>query len=141
MGQAGALWWTSGLFALVHFLKPDPAVRVPEVGWLSGFALVPHSFHQFAEPLLFVGGFGTLLTLGLVLGVALRRTGSLWMSIGFHGGLVLAKGVFLKAFGQVAELPPWAGPQLQVGLAPVCALVLAGGALWWLTRPVPAPAR
>ena len=141
MGQAGALWWTSGLFALVHFLKPDPAVRVPEVGWLSGFALVPHSFHQFAEPLLFVGGFGTLLTLGLVLGVALRRTGSLWMSIGFHGGLVLAKGVFLKSFGQVAELPPWAGPQLQVGLAPVCALVLAGGALWWLTRPVPAPAR
>ena len=141
MGQVGALWWTSGLFALVHFLKPDPAVKVSEVGWLSGFALVPHSFHQFAEPLLFLGGFGTLLMLGLVLGVALQRTGSLWMSIGFHGGLVLAKGVFLKSFGQVSEFQPWAGPQLQVGLAPVCVLLLGGWGVWWLTRPGAAPAR
>ena len=134
MGQTGALWWTSGLFAVVHFLKPDPAVKVSEVGWFSGFALVPHSFHQFAEPLLFLGGFGTLLTLGLVLGVALQRTGSLWMSIGFHAGLVLAKGVFLKGFGQVSELQPWVGPQLQVGLAPVCVLLLGGCGVWWLTR-------
>jgi membrane protease YdiL (CAAX protease family) len=135
MGATGALWWTSGLFALVHFLKPDPSVKVLEVGWLSGFELVPHSFHQFAQPLLFLGGFGTLLTLGLVLGVALQRTGSLWMSIGFHAGLVLAKGVFLKSFGLVSEFQPWAGPELQIGLAPVCALFLGGAAVWWVTRP------
>jgi membrane protease YdiL (CAAX protease family) len=135
MGATGALWWTSGLFALVHFLKPDPSVKVLEVGWLSGFELVPHSFHQFAQPLLFLGGFGTLLTLGLVLGVALQRTGSLWMSIGFHAGLVLAKGVFLKSFGLVSEFQPWAGPELQIGLAPVCALLLGGATVWWVTRP------
>ena len=139
MGAAGALWWTSGLFALVHFLKPDPSVRMPEVTWLSGFELVPHSFHQFREPLLFLGGFGTLLVLGLVLGLAAQRTGSLWFSIGFHGGLVLAKGVFLKSFGLVSEIPPWAGPQLQIGLAPVCVLLLSGAAVWWCTRPA-APA-
>jgi len=135
MGAAGSLWWTSGLFALVHFLKPDPSVKVPEVGWFSGFELVPHSFHQFAQPLLFLGGFGTLLTLGLVLGMAAHRTGSLWMSIGFHAGLVLAKGVFLKSFGLVSEFQPWAGPELQIGLAPVCALLLGGCAVWWRTRP------
>lgn len=135
MGPLGALGWTSGLFALVHFLKPDPAVRVGEVTWGSGFALVPHAFHQFREPLLFLGGFGTLLVLGWVLGLAAQRTGSLWMSIGFHGGLVLAKGVFLKAFGQASEIPPWVGPQLQIGLAPVCVLLLSGGVVWAWTRP------
>jgi membrane protease YdiL (CAAX protease family) len=140
-GPVGALWWTSGLFAMVHFLKPDPSVKVPEVGWLSGFALVPHSFHQFADPLLFLGGFGTLLTLGLVLGMALQRTGSLWMSIGFHAGLVFAKGLFLMCFRLVAERQPWAGSQLQVGLAPVLALSLAGWAVWWRTRPDPAVPR
>jgi membrane protease YdiL (CAAX protease family) len=140
MGATGALLWSSGLFALVHFLKPDPSVKVAQVGWLSGFELVPHSFHQFAQPLLFLGGFGTLLTLGLVLGLALRRTGSLWMSIGFHAGLVLAKGVFLKAFGLVSQAQPWAGPELQIGLAPVCALLLGGCAVWWMTRaPVEPP--
>jgi membrane protease YdiL (CAAX protease family) len=137
----GALWLTSGLFALVHFLKPDPSVRVPEVGWLSGFALIPHAFHQFANPLLFLGGFGTLLTLGLVLGVALQRTGSLWMSIGFHAGLVLVKGFFLKSFTLVSEFQPWAGPQLQVGLAPVVSLLLAGCAVLWRTKLRPAGSR
>jgi membrane protease YdiL (CAAX protease family) len=140
MGAAAALWWTSGLFALVHFLKPDPAVKVAEVGWFSGFELLPHSFHQFAKPLLFLGGFGTLLTLGLVLGLALQRTGSLWMGIGFHAGLVLVKGVFLKSFGLVSEFQPWAGPEIQVGLAPVCALLLGGCAVWWRSRPGAAPA-
>jgi membrane protease YdiL (CAAX protease family) len=139
MGPGRALWTASGLFALVHFLKPDPAVRVPVVGWLSGFELVPHSFHQFAKPVLFLGGFGTLLTLGLVLGLAAQRTGSLWMSIGLHAGVVLGKGVFLKSFGLVAEWRPWAGPELQVGLAPVCVLLLAGGAVWRLTLPGPEP--
>jgi len=135
MGAAAALWWTSGLFAVVHFLKPDPAVRVAEVTWSSGFALVPHAFHQFREPLLLLGGFGTLLVLGLVLGLAAQRTGSLWMSIGFHAGLVLVKGVFVKAFGRVSELPPWAGPRLEVGLAPVCVLLLSGALVWVWTRP------
>ena len=135
MGAVGALWWTSGLFAVVHFLKPDPSVQVASVTWTSGFALVPHAFHQFREPLLLLGGFGTLLVLGLVLGLAAQRTGSLWMSVGFHGGLVLVKGVFLKSFGQVAQFPPWVGPQLQVGLAPVCVLLLSGCLLWALSRP------
>jgi membrane protease YdiL (CAAX protease family) len=136
MGRVGARWWSSGLFALVHFLKPDPAAQIPEVRWFSGFELVPHAFHQFAKPLLLLGGFGTLLVLGLVLGMAANRTGSLWMSIGFHAGLVLAKGIFLKSHRLVAEWQPWAGPELQVGLLPVCALLLAGALVWRVT---PAP--
>ncbi len=136
-GRTVALWCTSGLFAMVHFLKPDPAVQVETVRWLSGFELVPHMFHQFAQPLLFLGGFGTLLVLGLVLGLAVQRTGSLWVSIGFHGGLVLVKLLFSKAAERKLEMLPWVGPELQIGLAPVAVLLFAGVVLWVMTKPEP----
>ena len=134
-GREGrALWVTSGLFAAVHFLKPNPSLVVGEVFWWSGFALLPHLFHQFAQPLLLLGGFGTLLVFGLLLGLAARRTGSLWMSIGLHGGLVLVKGLFSKGADRAREWWPWAGPELQVGLLPVLVLLLVLGLVWVLTR-------
>jgi membrane protease YdiL (CAAX protease family) len=135
-GAAGALWASSALFAVVHFLKPDPGLRVVEVHAWSGLALVPHMFHQFANPALLLGGFGTLLLFGLVLGDAARRTGSLWMSIGLHAGLVFVKLVFSKCTDRLGQLPPWLGPELQVGLAPVLVLLLA----WWAVRRLSPPA-
>lgn len=136
-GGRAALWWTSGLFAVVHFLKPDPGVVMGDVRWWSGFELVPHMFHQFARPLLFLGGFGTLLVLGLLLGLAVQRTGSLWMSIGFHAGLVLVKGVFSKGSVRLTESLPWVGPEMQIGLLPVVVLGCAGALVWRLTAPKP----
>lgn len=133
-GGGSALWGTSALFAVVHFLKPDPSLRVDEVHFWSGLALVPHMFHQFASPLLLLGGFGTLLLFGLVLGEAARRTGSLWMSVGLHAGLVFVKLVFSKCSSQRMQLPPWLGPELQVGLAPVLVLLLAGWAVRRMSR-------
>jgi len=133
-GAWAALWWTSGLFAVVHFLKPDPSVKVAAVGWASGFELVPHMFHQFSEPLLLLGGFGTLLVFGLVLGLAAMRTGSLWMSIGLHAGLVFVKALFSRGTERVALKWPWVGPELQIGLAPVLVLFLAGVVVWGVTR-------
>ena len=135
LGFFRALWVNSSLFAVVHFLKPDPLVRVEQVDWFSGFALLPHSFHQFARPALVLGGFGTLLVLGLVLGLAVRRTGSLWMSVGFHAGLVFAKGVFSKGTERVGEALPWMGAELQVGLVPVGVLCMAGVLVGWVGRP------
>lgn len=134
MGTRAALWVTSSLFAVVHFLKPDPSVQVEVVRWSSGFKLIPHSFHQFAEPLLFAGGFCTLLVLGLVLGLAALRTGSLWMSIGLHGGLVLVKGLFSKGTVRCGGSLPWVGPELQIGLFPVLILALAGLGVLLATR-------
>ncbi len=129
-----AMWVTSGLFAAMHFLKPDPAVVVGEVFWWSGFAVLPHLFHQFAQPWLVLGGFGTLLVFGLVLGLAARRTGSLWMSIGLHGGLVLVKGLFSKGAERRSDWWPWSGPELQVGLLPVLVLLGVLGIVWVRTR-------
>jgi membrane protease YdiL (CAAX protease family) len=134
-GRGLAFWGTSALFAAVHFLKPDPSLRVEAVDWASGFALVPRMFYQFSEPLLVLGGFGTLWVFGLVLALAARRTGSLWMSVGIHAGLVFVKLVFGKATERVLERLPWVGPELQIGVWPVLVLLLAGGLVWVATRP------
>jgi membrane protease YdiL (CAAX protease family) len=122
------------LFAAVHFLKPDPSVKVEVVHWTSGLALVPSMFHQFVEPLLLLGGFGTLLVFGLVLGMAAQRTGSLWLSIGLHAGLVFVKLVFAKGAELRAGSLPWVGAQLEVGVWPILTLLLLGACVWAGTR-------
>jgi hypothetical protein len=49
---------------------------------------------------------------------------------------VFVKLVFSKSTVQRMQLPPWLGPELQVGLAPVLVLLL----MWWAVRRlVPAP--
>jgi membrane protease YdiL (CAAX protease family) len=141
LSASRALWVCSALFAIVHFLKPNPAVKIPEVFWYSGWVLVPEMFHQFSKPLLVLGGFGTLLTLGGVLGLAALRTQCLGMSIGLHAGIVFIKLMFTKMSIQQSQSLPWIGPELQVGLIPVGLLLLTGLGVLLTTRPpaIPAP--
>ena len=127
-----ALFFVTALFAVLHFLKPDESFDIAEVTWLSGFALVPHTFHQFAEPATLLAGFTTLFALGWLLGDAALRTRSLWMSIGLHAGVVLVKMSFSALTKRKLLLLPWVGRELQIGLVPVAVLLLAWGAvrLW-----------
>jgi membrane protease YdiL (CAAX protease family) len=132
MRPLAALFSVTALFAILHFLKPDPSFAVRHVTWLSGFEMVPHAFHQFAEPATLLAGFGTLFALGWLLGDATLRTRSLWMSVGLHAGVVFVKMSFSALAKRKAVLLPWIGPEIQIGLVPVAALLLAWGAvrLW-----------
>lgn len=130
MKPGAAIIWTSAIFSAVHFLKPSEDVRIETVSWLSGFALIPHLFHQFAEPLLLLGGFTTIFVLGLMLADVTVRTRSLWMAIGLHAGLVFVKMSFSKLTKREDAHLPWIGEELQIGLVPVAALLLG----WWLAR-------
>jgi membrane protease YdiL (CAAX protease family) len=133
LSARGALFWVTAIFAILHFLKPDDDAVVGTVTWSSGFALLPHTFHQFAEPATLLAGFTTLFVLGWILGDATLRTGALWMSIGFHAGVVFVKMGFSKFTKRQEEFLPWIGPELQIGLVPVGVLILAGIALrLWL---------
>lgn len=129
-----ALMWVTVLFAILHFLKPDEDFKIAQVGWLSGFTLLPHSFHQFAEPMTLLAGFTTLFTLGWVLGYATLRTRSLWMSIGLHAGIVFVKMSFSKLTRREGSALPWVGNELQIGLVPVAVLALGGVFVWLWTR-------
>jgi len=134
-----ALFFVTALFAIVHFLKPDERFDPGPVGWLTGFALVPHSFHQFGDPGKLLAGFTTLFALGWLCGEATLRTRALWMSIGLHAGVVFVKmsSSVLTEFAvrkkyREAYLP-WVGRQFETGLAPVGVLLLAIAAvIVWL---------
>ena len=135
-----ALVWVTSLFSILHFLKPDDDFTIAHVGWLSGFSLLPHTFHQFVEPTTLIAGFTTIFVLGWVLGCATLRTRSLWMGIGLHAGVVFVKMGFAKFTKRDAELLPWVGRELQIGLVPVAVLAFGGVLVWlWLRHEDSAP--
>ena len=135
-----ALVCVTTIFSILHFLKPDEQLPVEHVGWLSGFTLLPRSFHQFAEPMTLLAGFTTIFVLGWVLGYATVRTRSLWMSIGLHAGVVFVKMSFSKFARREAVHLPWIGSEIQIGLVPVAVLAFGGVLVWlWLRYESPAP--
>jgi len=120
------------LFAAVHFLSPT-GMEPPEMHWWSGLALLPETLGQFRQPALLLGGFTTLLAVGLILGYARNRTRSLWMPVGLHGGWILGK-MGLLAVTRHPEAWPWVGPDVLVGLGPLLTLLTVWGIVWWMLR-------
>jgi len=131
MHRYAALFWVTALFAIVHFMKPDDDFQITDVNWLSGFVLIPHTFHQFAEPMTLLAGFTTLFALGWLCGDATLRTRALWMSVGLHAGIVFVK----MSSSVITEFAvrkkyreaylPWVGRNFETGLVPVGVLILA----------------
>jgi membrane protease YdiL (CAAX protease family) len=120
---------SAAIFSIVHFLKaPDQTTST--IRWFSGFVSLSHSFDQFSEPMLVLGGFTTLSVIGIVLAHARLSTRSLWLPIGLHAGWILAS----EAFGKMAQREvvalPWIGKNLQVGLVPLAICLLT----WVLLR-------
>jgi len=137
MNRYGALFFTSALYSILHFLKPDDNALPQTVRWLSGFALIPGAFAQFREPWLVLGGFTTLFCVGWILGWARLQTRSLWLSIGLHAGWILGIMSFSKATRRILKIQetlPWFGGDLTVGLGSVAVVLLTGGLVWMYLR-------
>ncbi|HEX4086421.1 MAG TPA: CPBP family intramembrane glutamic endopeptidase [Chthoniobacteraceae bacterium] len=135
-----ALVTVAVLFAAVHFLKPAGAEIAPaDVHWWSGLAVLPDTLWMFQQPGLLLGGFTTLLLVGLILGYARMRTRSLWMPVGLHAGWIVGeKG--LGALTRHGVAWPWLGPNIPntlVGLAPVLTLVAAWAIVALMLRDLP----
>ena len=119
--------FASALFSMVHLLKPAEE-KIQEVHWYSGFEILPHVFHQFAEPLMVLSKFTTLVILGLMLAHATLRTQSLWLPIGIHAGLIFSKMGFNKVTKRLQETMPWFGSDITIGIGSVLILLF----LWFL---------
>jgi uncharacterized protein len=120
---------SAGIFSIVHFLKaPDQTSAV--VQWNSGFVSLAHSFDQFGEPLLVLGGFATLFVIGVVLAHARLETRSLWLPIGLHAGWILSSSAFAKVARREIVALPWLGKNLLVGLVPLAVCLIS----WVLLR-------
>jgi membrane protease YdiL (CAAX protease family) len=94
-GAAAGLWVSSGLYGILHFFaRPE---NPQTVKWNSGFGVLGRMLGGFTDFRQVVPGFLTLTLLGILLVLAFRRTGALFMSMGIHAALVFW-GVKLFAF-------------------------------------------
>lgn len=124
-----ALFVTSGLFSILHFLKA-PNQTSPVVIWSSGFNSIAHSFDQFGDLMLVGAALTTLFMIGWILGDVRLQTRSLWLPIGLHSGWIFGNGLFNRlAHRQILALP-WLGKNLLVGIVPLGVCLLT----WLLVR-------
>jgi uncharacterized protein len=148
LGTKAGLWWTTCIFAFLHFLKPplDGALPASEVTWTSGFWVITQLLRGFGAWENVIGEFLVLAAVGWVLGKTRLVTGGLWVSIGLHAGWVAG----MKYFGGIVfttkalragEFTPWmvtntcrAIVSPIVGVVPLVTILLTGlCALSWLT--------
>ena len=129
--RRGAVFVTTVLFVVVHFIKPAKTVIAPDaVRWWSGFAEATRFTDGLPGGWLLAAGAASLFVAGWILGSAATRTKSLWLPIGLHAGWVLGQqssGLFLQASapGGALALLPWVGPNLVSGAVPTGILPLA----------------
>jgi CAAX protease family protein len=96
-----ALPWTlalvvgSMLYALLHFLEKAGATG--PVGWNSGLGVLWGMVAGFGSLDKLIPGFLNLTLVGIILGLAYQRSGSLHFSIGLHAGWIF----WLKTYGSV----------------------------------------
>jgi membrane protease YdiL (CAAX protease family) len=84
-----ALVASSLVFGLVHFLGRGE-LRGGAVEWNAGLVLLPEIMRGFAAFDRMIPAFLNLAVVGAILAFAYQRTGSLYFSIGVHGGWILA---------------------------------------------------
>ena len=140
LGARSAVFWTTVIFAALHFLKPPAhgSIADADVTWSSGFWIVTQLFSGFSRGSELLAEFALLVGVGWVLARARLATDGLWAGIGLHAGWVAG----MKYFGQLAKttdalkhgnFTPWLAENHckaivspVVGFVPLIAVVLTG---------------
>jgi membrane protease YdiL (CAAX protease family) len=90
LGSLRGHFFAALLFSAIHFVRPSGDAVLTQLDPLVGFRHVLDSFHPFLDPeTLFPGLFGLFL-IGVILSYAFARTGTLYLSIGLHGGWIFS---------------------------------------------------
>ena len=125
----------SVIFSVIHPLKPG-LNEITQVTWHSGFDLLCQTLRHFADPWELACSSLPIFVLGLLLAHATVKTGSLWLPIGVHAGVVFTKMSFNKFTRHLNDLRPWFGSDLSGGLGAIATLLLLWLLLWLLFRGV-----
>lgn len=136
MSARSALFWGTFVFALVHFLKPPANWQIPDhtVDWASGFMVLGQIAKGFGNIQFLLAEFATLFAVGWVLTSLRLKTGSLWASIGLHGGWVFGLKYFSGLTLHQKGWLPWIGMNLKIGLAPLITVLFTGWLAWFLIQ-------
>ena len=143
LSSQATVFWTTFIFAIVHFLKPPEGFVIPvsEVAWHSGFDVIGAIFGHFSNIDFLLAEFCTLFAVGWVVAQARMKTGGLWAGIGLHAGWVFGLKYFSaltlgsKALREGSDLP-WIGLNLKIGLVPLAMVLFTGwlASLGWKRR-------
>jgi len=82
--------FSSVVFSLIHFARPDPVIGVAHAHWYSGLALLPDCFRFVHGADAYLPFMVTLFLMGMCLCLVYEMTGSLYASIGVHAGWIFA---------------------------------------------------
>jgi membrane protease YdiL (CAAX protease family) len=110
-----ALVASSGIYALLHFFEKP--ISISPIHWASGFQVLAEMMKGFGIMGKLVPGFFNLTLAGFILGLAFQRFGSLYFSIGLHGGWIfwLKSSGFLTKPLEGASLGFWGTEKLIDG--------------------------
>jgi uncharacterized protein len=104
-GPAAGLGVSSALYGILHFFgRPeDPDV----IDWKAGFTMLGRMLSGFVDFQQVVPGFFSLTLLGVILAIAFRRTGALFMSMGLHAGIVFWNKLYAFATDTTPNANTW----------------------------------
>ncbi len=127
-----ALGISSAIYAIVHFLQ-KPAIVPTDIRWFSGLVMLPEMLRGLGNVDRLVPALLVLWLVGMILGAAYQRSGSLHYSIGLHAGWIFwlkSYGV-LTARGDAGSTQLWGSARLIDGWVTVAVL---GMILLWFLR-------
>jgi membrane protease YdiL (CAAX protease family) len=122
-GNRVALISSAAIYAVAHLVRSPARFYVTGYEPAAGLITLAHSIDQFANPAIAIRTLIGLFLLGIVLGEAYTRTGSVYFSIGLHSGFVLGAKLWPKIILGRAMLPWWVA-----GGGPIP--LIGGGAAW-----------
>ena len=83
-----AILLPSLVYASVHFLGGELRVPPDQIDWASGFTVLTRLFEHFEAPLTLLDSFAALFSVGILLALVRRHTGSIAACVGLHAGWV-----------------------------------------------------
>jgi len=89
--QTGAVitvFFSSLVYSTVHFIRYREVAPDTDIGWLTGFSMMPEAFRRFYEWSI-VDYFLTLFIFGVLLGLFRLKHQSIAACIGLHAGVVM----------------------------------------------------
>ena len=91
-----AIFASSFIYALVHFLQPSDNFSTQALNWGSGFALLKDAFYPLTQINIIFDSFIALFLAGVLLAIVRLRSDRIAYCIGIHAGWVLAIKVFKR---------------------------------------------
>jgi len=117
---------SSAIFSSLHFLSGKGAPLDHPNSWLAGFRLCGQLLHEMISTFKLFPDAAGLFLVGFILCYAAQRTGTLWLSVGLHGGWV---GFFVMRKALFETTSQWdafwiGGNRIYNGVIPIIGMLV-----------------